>query len=241
MFPQFTANAWLRFDAIRHGIAVVHPSSVLEMGPGLGAFAAWIAPKVDYVGVELDDRSRARAQARLASVNRGRIVGGPNEVGSATFAMVCAFEVLEHIEDDVEALASWRAHLESRGYILLSVPAHSDRFGAHDEMVGHFRRYDRDELIVKLDKAGFAAERFTSYGVGLGQALEWARNQSARRREIAPTIDQRTAASARVIQPKSKFDVAARAALAAPFRVLQAPFASSDYGVGYVVLARSTS
>ncbi|MDP9335908.1 MAG: class I SAM-dependent methyltransferase [Actinomycetota bacterium] len=238
MLPPFTMNAWLRFDGIRRAISGAGPHSVLEIGVGEGASATWIAPRFDYLGVEQDDRSRALAQARLGRVGRGRIVADLDDVPDARFDMVCAFEVLEHIADDVAALSEWRARLNAGGHALLSVPAHADQFGPHDELVGHYRRYDRDELVVKLEKAGFAVVRLTSHGVGLGQVLEWGRNQLARRRELAPTLEQRTAASGRLLQPHSAVSLAACAALAAPFRVLQAPFASRDLGTGYVALAR---
>jgi len=238
VLPPFTTNAWLRFDGIRNGISLAAPESVLEIGAGGGASATWIARRFDYVGVEQDDRSRALAQARLGAVGRGRIVAGLDEVSGARFDLVCAFEVVEHIHDDVAALSEWRALLNAGGHVLLSVPAHADQFGPHDELAGHYRRYDRDELITVLEKAGFSLVRLTSHGAGLGQVLEWGRNQMARRREVAPTIEQRTAASGRLLQPHSAAILIGCAVLAAPFRVLQAPIASRDLGTGYVALAR---
>ena len=55
---------------------------------------------------------------------------------------MCAFEVLEHIDDDALALKQWREYLRPSGWLLLSVPAHQDQYGAADELVGHYRRYD---------------------------------------------------------------------------------------------------
>jgi hypothetical protein len=72
----------------------------------------------------------------------------------------------------------------------------------------------------------------------LGQVLERGRNQLARRRALASTLEQRTAASGRLFQPHSAAAAAACAALALPFRALQAPFASGDFGTGFVALAR---
>ncbi len=240
MLPSFTTNAWLRFDAIRRNVSVADPHSLLEIGAGEGAFAAWIAPRVDYIGVEQDDRSRAIAQRRIARTGHGQLVANLDGVPDASFDMVCAFEVLEHIQDDVEALEAWRLRLKLGGHVLVSVPAHADRFGPHDELAGHYRRYDRDRLLAVLEKAGFVCLRLTSHGVGLGQALEWGRNQVARRREIAPRLEQRTAASGRLLQPHSPVSVLACAALAAPFRALQTPLALRDFGTGYVALARSS-
>jgi SAM-dependent methyltransferase len=239
VLPPLTTNAWLRFDAIRRAISTTGAHSVLEIGAGEGALATWLTGKVEYLGVEHDDTSRQLAKARLGRVGHGgRIVADLDDAGTARFDMVCAFEVLEHIDDDVAALTEWRAHLNPGGYVLLSVPAHGRRFGPADELAGHFRRYDSDELEARLDKAGFSMVRLTSHGAGLGQVLERGRNQLAQRRALASTLEQRTAASGRLFQPHSAVAAAACAALALPFRALQAPFASGDFGTGYVALAR---
>jgi SAM-dependent methyltransferase len=237
MLYPFTTNAWLRFDAIRHDLKLAHPRSLLEVGAGEGAFATWVSPRLEYRGVEQDDRSRALAQRRLDGARRGRLASDLGEI-SETFDMVCAFEVLEHIENDVAALVDWRARLNPGGHILLSVPAHARRYGPHDELAGHFRRYDRAALTTTLERAGFVTRRLTSHGIGLGQVLEWARNQIARRQASGGTFEDRTAASGRLIQPHSGASALACAALAAPFRLVQAPFAGGDVGTGYVALAR---
>ena len=238
VLPPLTTNAWLRFDAIRRSFSIASPHSVLEIGAGEGAFATWIARNVDYLGVEQDDRSRALAQARLGRIKRGRVVASLVEAPERRSDMVCAFEVLEHVRDDATALAQWRSRLNVGGHVLLSVPAHADQFGPHDEIAGHYRRYDRDELITVIEKAGLTVVRLTSHGVGLGQMLEWVRNKVARRHDLAPTLEQRTAASGRLLQPHSAVTAVGCAVLAAPFRVLQAPFAQGDLGTGYVALAR---
>lgn len=60
--------------------------------------------------------------------------------------MVCAFEVLEHIEDDKEALAERVTDVRPGGQLVLSVPAFQERFEPMDRHAGHFRRYSPEEL-----------------------------------------------------------------------------------------------
>jgi SAM-dependent methyltransferase len=241
--PTLTTNAWLRFDAIRTALRIAQPHAVLEIGAGEGGLGTWLARHYRYTGVELDDRSRSAAQTRIARNGRGEITAHLSDVARHDFDLACAFEVLEHIADDAAALRQWREYLRPSGWLLISVPAHPDHFGAADELVGHYRRYERDALTRRLEDAGFEVVRFVSYGAGLGHALQRVRNVLARRvlaRRGADgdTPEQRTSGSGRLFQPRRAASAVACATVAAPARLAQAPFATSDVGTGYVVLAR---
>ena len=50
----------------------------------------------------------------------------------ASIDLAVAFEVIEHIEDDAEALRLWREHLRPGGWVMLSTPPFQSRFGALD-------------------------------------------------------------------------------------------------------------
>jgi len=235
--PELTMSAWLRFDSIRRGLDRVSPSRVLEFGAGEGAIGAWLASRYDYVGVEPDETSQTVAAGRLRAAGRGLVVRSLAS-DSPPVDVVCAFEVLEHIQDDAAALKMWRDQLNPRGHLLISVPAHSARYGVSDRYVGHFRRYDRSALQKVVEGAGFEMLAWDSYGAGLGHLLDAVRNVVLRRRSKTSTAAEGTALSGRLFQPKSRGRVIANYFVALPFRALQRPFASTDIGIGYVVLAR---
>jgi hypothetical protein len=56
--------------------------------------------------------------------------------------------------------------------MLASVPAHQARFSVVDEAVGHFRRYERDQLRERFTRAGFEVETLWCYGYPLANVLE---------------------------------------------------------------------
>jgi hypothetical protein len=62
--------------------------------------------------------------------------------------------VLEHIEDDVGALASLRSVLNPGGNVVLYVPALNGLYGAWDRKVGHFRRYSKWRMREIAAEAG---------------------------------------------------------------------------------------
>ena len=236
--PELTATGWLRFGPIRRAVQAVRPQRVLELGTGEGALGAWLARLCDYTGVEPDDRSRAVAAHRLAPISSARLLADLADVGAEPFDLVCAFEVLEHIEDDRGALASWRTHLGPQGHLLLSVPAHADAYGPSDTYVGHFRRYERDALELLLTEEGFVICSWCTYGAGLGQLIDTVRNAILRRKEAPESTSARSGGSGRLYQPRSRLRAYGNYALALPFRAIQRPFARTDTGMGYVVLAR---
>jgi len=231
-------TAWLRFGSIRRALAVARPRRLLEVGAGEGALGAWLARHFDYVGVEPDQTSCAVARERLRALGRGDVFEALADDDRRRYDAVCAFEVLEHIEDDGGALRSWREKLEPRGHLLISVPAHSAWFGLSDSYVGHFRRYDRGGLRALLEAEGFEILQWHSYGAGLGHAVDRLRNVLLNRRAATSTAAEGTALSGRLFQPESTARALLNYLVALPFRVLQLPFASSDIGIGYVILAR---
>jgi SAM-dependent methyltransferase len=230
--PALTLSAWLRWDVVARLWRRIGPvGKVVEVGPGRGAVGARLAERATtYVGYETDAASASVAAQRVP------VVHGPlPETGHADADVVCAFEVLEHIDDDVGALRSWATHLKPGGWLLLSVPAFAERFGPTDAYVGHFRRYDPDLLRERLVAAGFEPVEVVVYGWGLGNALERARDAITSRKQAAATTAERTAQSGRFLQPPDALGVAT-ATVAAPFRLLQRT--RPQRGVGLVALAQ---
>ena len=79
-----------------------------------------------------------------------------------TLPSVGLFDVVEHIEDDLEFLKVINSSLDSDGLIYLTVPAFNFLWSNEDVDAGHFRRYTLNDIGQKLTKAGFKIE-FASY------------------------------------------------------------------------------
>jgi SAM-dependent methyltransferase len=234
-----TPNAWLRYDLVRRMI----PSSVkdiLEIGCGMGALGVRLSAHYNYLGLEPSTESFAMAEKRMARS------GGRGEVRSVMaedldpedrFDLVCAFEVLEHIEDDAGALRSWASRVRPGGYLLLSVPAHQERFSSGDEVAGHFRRYEPAGIAALFEKTGFTQVEVREYGVPLGFLLEAGRNLIGRRRMAAmpgATKEELTGASARLFQPRGVVYGSVARFGTFPFRYVQRRFPRRA-GTGLVV------
>ena len=242
VLPPLAPRAWLRYDIVDRLVGELRPASVLEIGCGQGSMGARLARRADYLAVEPDPVSFAVAEPRIAG-SGGTVLNADHTAVPAgrTYDLVCAFEVLEHLEDDDAALAEWTPFVKPGGQLMLSVPAFQHRFGPMDTRVGHYRRYDPEQLAERLEKAGLTDVRVLVYGWPLGYALEVVRNRMDARHLAAdaargePSFEERTAASGRHQQPGKAVVGRAIEAATLPFRYLQR--LAPTKGTGLVAVA----
>jgi 2-polyprenyl-3-methyl-5-hydroxy-6-metoxy-1,4-benzoquinol methylase len=84
------------------------------------------------------------------------------------YGSILAVNVLEHIKDDTKALKNIRQLLKPEGVLGLLVPANQFAYTNVDEKLGHFRRYERKELVTKLTTSGLVIEKIYPFNfVGL--------------------------------------------------------------------------
>lgn len=126
----------------------------LELGPGS-------QPRIPVKGSFFVDASQE-------SVKKLKSAGGKAVCASADklpwqkdfFDLVCAFELLEHIEGDKKTFQEIYRVLKKNGAFIFSVPLFMKYWTAWDEMAGHKRRYEPEELEKKLEEIGFSIEKF---------------------------------------------------------------------------------
>ncbi len=130
----------------------------LEVGAGL-------RPRLPLEGtkfVDLSEIAVAKLRAAGADATVGVLADLPFE---GECGVVAALDVLEHVEDDVAALAELARVTRAGGVLLLSVPLFQSAWTGFDDFVGHSRRYEIDELLAKLGAAGFQIQRSAVYGM----------------------------------------------------------------------------
>lgn len=118
----------------------------------------WRAVALEYgaEGVEV-------CAERAVPVLRGDATALP--VADGSLDLVVAYDVLEHLDDDKAAARSAFEALRVGGSFLVAVPVDMRLWSAHDEAVGHKRRYSRQELSDLLTGAGFVIDEMTSWMV----------------------------------------------------------------------------
>jgi SAM-dependent methyltransferase len=131
----------------------------LEVGPGL-------RPRLPVEGTHFVDISTP-ALARLRE-SGGSVVLSPMSClpfPDGAFDLVCALDIIEHVDDDDRALAELSRVAAPGAALLLSLPLHPSRWSAFDDFVGHRRRYEPERLTAKLGAQGLSVERSAVYGM----------------------------------------------------------------------------
>jgi SAM-dependent methyltransferase len=230
--PPLTVRGWLRYDVVARLLAgLTGVESVLEVGAGEGAVGVRLARRYRYVGIEPDAESFATAR------RRGLVVHGDLGVlpADATFDLVCAFEVLEHVEDDAAVLREWTSHLRPGGWVILSVPAFARSSGPWTAGRVTSAATSATTFAAVMVAGGLEPVSIQLYGYPLANMLAAVRSALARVRPAEGARAERTASSGRYLQPPDRLGWLTRT-VSAPGRVAQRRF--RERGHGFVALAR---
>ena len=132
---------------------------ILEIGCGTGHNLPMLARFGEVEAIEIDPAARAVAAQRLGKgVGAAPLPALPG-VARGAFDLIAVLDVVEHIEDDVAALAAMRERLAPGGKLLITVPAHPWMWSAHDEVNHHHRRYTKKSLRAAIGAAGLRPEK----------------------------------------------------------------------------------
>ncbi|MEO8609026.1 MAG: class I SAM-dependent methyltransferase [Chloroflexota bacterium] len=153
----------------------------LEIGCGNGNVLKElerVATNGTVIGIDLFAEGLRFARLRVsAPLVQADIFNTPFKVA---FEMVGMFDVLEHLQNDVDVLAQVRTMLAPGGALMLTVPAFKSLWSYADRNANHKRRYERADLEQKLTQAGFQVD-FVSYYMMSVFPLVWVGRKLANR------------------------------------------------------------
>jgi SAM-dependent methyltransferase len=131
----------------------------LEIGPGL-------RPRLPIAGTHFIDISTPA----IEQLNARGGIGTLTEIATLPFRneefdLVCAFDVIEHVEDDQRVFGEVSRVLKDDGILICSVPLYAKHWTAFDDWVGHVRRYEPAELLALMARHQLIVEQSATFGM----------------------------------------------------------------------------
>lgn len=154
----YVARREILAELIRRRIALPPDPRILEIGCGTGHNLVMLERFGRVDGIEIDPTARGLASLRLGRPVMDAPLPALSGVEEGAYDLVALLDVLEHVEEDREALVSIARRLKPGGRILITVPAHPWMWSAHDEVNHHKRRYTRKTLSAVIEAAGLRTE-----------------------------------------------------------------------------------
>ena len=219
-------------------------SNYLLIGVGTGYFLKKLE-LLGFKGKAIDISSEAIKIARLnINSNRTDIQFGDilKYKSNRKFDLIFSFEVLEHIKDDQLAINNVYKLLNNNGTFVFSVPAHMSKWGEMDTMGGHFRRYERHELIQKLKVAGFKIKMIWTFGFPFLNLIQFISRTGYFTKDnlnVSKTNKTKKSGIRLDYDPKFRFLLSNRFILITLFKLLDL-FVTTDRGLGYIVIAKKS-
>jgi SAM-dependent methyltransferase len=159
--PRFTR--WMA-DTVRPYVG----ERVLETGAGIGNLTVHLLPRPVYWATDvnplyLDDLrklSHSRPYLRVAYTDITDADSFPSDQRLDT---VLCLNVLEHVKDDAAALRNIHNVLDEGGRAIVLVPQGTRLYGSLDRVLGHYRRYTREQLITLGEQMHFQVQTVLSF------------------------------------------------------------------------------
>ncbi|MBW6442123.1 class I SAM-dependent methyltransferase [Patescibacteria group bacterium] len=134
--------------------------NMLEIGPGT-------RPRLPIEKGTFIDVSET-AMGKLNKIREGCAIVSdlePLPFVEGSYELICAFDVIEHVENDQTLIEEISRVLSKEGLFVFSVPMHQKYFDRFDKHCGHFRRYEPSEIEEKLKKANLKIVGVSRHGL----------------------------------------------------------------------------
>jgi SAM-dependent methyltransferase len=179
--PKF--NAWMA-DVVRPFCG----QRVLEIGGGVGNLTLQLVPRTSYLVSDINPLylttlESLRSSRPYLSVEYCDVSEAASFPRPGGFDTVICLNVVEHIKDDVGALANIGRALGADGQAIVLVPQGPWNFGTLDDMLGHERRYTVATLTAAAEAAGLHVERIVPFN-RVGTLAWWLNGKLLRRRSF---------------------------------------------------------
>jgi ubiquinone/menaquinone biosynthesis C-methylase UbiE len=134
---------------------------ILDIGCGTGAMLDELKPFGEVIGADFSPEALQFCVTRGAPADLARADVRRLPFADASFDVVTAMDIIEHIDDDKAASSEIFRVLKPGGRLLVTVPAFPSLWSEHDEALYHFRRYTAPRLKDLFQRVGLRVDKLS--------------------------------------------------------------------------------
>ena len=218
----------------------------VELGPGLGDVAAISEILDTFIQLDLIDESEAACKILKRRFSESEKINihhkSLSEFNNKTkhYDAFFMFEVLEHIENEVQFMQQVASLQTVGGMLVMSVPSYMKKWQKQDVWAGHVRRYERSELITLLEESGYEIVDIVEYGFPLINILQPIKNIFYRHKVKNQLSDNliKTGQSGVEARSEKNWVISLVFFVCYIFSYIQSVFKNFPYGDGFICVAK---
>ena len=138
-------------------------SNFLEVGAGKGGLVPFYKKLAKDITILEPEKKLFKILKRKYANKKIKIKNQTIKSINKKFDTIIYYDVLEHIEHDLEEVKNAKKKLNKNGYLIFSVPAYQTFYSDFDKSVGHYRRYNKKNFIQFEKKTGLKIEKLVYY------------------------------------------------------------------------------
>ena len=153
-----------RLKIIYNELNHLEEADILDIGCGSGYIGSLFTQKNKVTFADINEEDLKRIEKNKNTFIRKIDITKNLPFKKESFDVVICGDVIEHLEDDKGIIKEIMRILRRNGVFILTTPAYSKFYGAHDKLIGHHRRYDKDDYLSIAQENGFKIKQIRYIG-----------------------------------------------------------------------------
>ena len=135
----------------------------LEVGAGKGGLIPFYKNILKDITIIEPEKKLFKFLKKKYSKNKIKVKNQTIKDVKKKYDTIIYYDVLEHIENDLNETKEAKKKLTKNGYLIFSVPAYQSFYSDFDKSVGHFKRYNKQDFVKLEKKTGLKIEKLAYY------------------------------------------------------------------------------
>lgn len=158
----FQVRGHLLMDIVRKQSKGAKNLKILNIGAATGLTSQLLQEFGEVTSVEYDQECSDFTREKIGiNIQQGTILD--LAFADQSFDLVCAFDVIEHVEDDHLAVREMKRVCKTGGIVFVAVPAFMWLWSHHDVVCHHYRRYTMKSLLAVFNKQNIGQIVYKTY------------------------------------------------------------------------------